>query len=60
MRRENAGLEAYGSGQVLVIGSCEHRNTPSDSMKGRKYLDQLSEYYFLNKVLVSWSYIFSQ
>jgi hypothetical protein len=27
-----------------VAGSCEHDNEPSGSIKGREFLDQLSDY----------------
>jgi hypothetical protein len=32
-----------------VTGSCEHGNEPLDSIKGDKFLDQLSEYRLLKK-----------
>jgi hypothetical protein len=44
-RPENARLESH---MAPVTGSCEHGSKPSDSMKGRKFLRHLSEYYFLN------------
>jgi hypothetical protein len=37
------GLDAYDSGQGPVLGSCEHGNEPSGSIKGRDF-DQLSDY----------------
>jgi len=37
-------LDSSGSGQGLVVGSCEHGNEPSGSIKGRQILDQLSDY----------------
>jgi len=30
-----------------VVGSCEHCNEPLGSMKGRKFLDLLSDYWLL-------------
>jgi hypothetical protein len=33
------GLDASGSGQRQVAGSCKHDNEPSGSMKGVKFLD---------------------
>jgi hypothetical protein len=32
-----------------VVGSCEHGNEPSDSIKGREFLDYLSDCQFLKK-----------
>jgi hypothetical protein len=37
------------------VGTCESGNEPSVSIKGRKFLDQLSDYQFLKKVFVPWS-----
>jgi len=31
------GLDAYGSGEGPVAGSCEHRNEPSGSIKVWKF-----------------------
>jgi len=31
------------------MGSCEHGNEPSDSIKGRKFLDQLSGHQLLKQ-----------
>jgi hypothetical protein len=53
------GLEAYGSEQGLATASCEHGNEPSGSMKGREFLDYLSDCYLLKKDSAlgsSWSY----
>jgi hypothetical protein len=33
------GLDASGSVQVSVAGSCEHGNEPSDSVKGGEFSD---------------------
>jgi len=33
------GLYAYGSGQRLLAGFCEHGNEPSVSIKGWKFID---------------------
>jgi len=33
------GLDAFNSGEGPVAGSCEHCNEPSESMKGREFLD---------------------
>jgi len=36
-------------------GCCEDGNEPSDSIKGREYLNQLSDYQFLKEDSVLWS-----
>jgi hypothetical protein len=36
-----------------VAGSCEHGNEPLDSMKGREFLGQLSDYHLLKEDLCS-------
>jgi hypothetical protein len=33
------GLDASGSGQGSAVGSCEHGNELSGSIKGREFLD---------------------
>jgi hypothetical protein len=33
------GLDASGSGQKSVAGSCEHGSEPSGYIKGREFLD---------------------
>jgi hypothetical protein len=33
------GLDSSGSEKGLVVGCCEHVNEPSNSIKGRKFLD---------------------
>jgi hypothetical protein len=33
------GLDANGSRYAAVVGSCEHGNEPSGSIKGGKFLD---------------------
>jgi hypothetical protein len=38
-RVERFGLDTSGSGQGPVVGSCEHSNEPSVSIKGREFLD---------------------
>jgi hypothetical protein len=37
------GLDSSGSGQGLLMVSCEHGNEPSGYMKGGEFLDQLSD-----------------
>jgi len=34
-------LDAYGSGQGPLAGTCEHGNEPSGSIQGGEFLDQL-------------------
>jgi hypothetical protein len=36
---ESCGLDSAGSGERPVIGSCEHSNKPSGSVKGGEFLD---------------------
>jgi len=36
---EKCGVDASGSGQGLVAGSCVHRNETSASIKGEEFLD---------------------
>jgi len=49
-------LDASGSGQGPVVGCCGHGNEPLGSIKGGKFLDQLSDYYWLPKNdSVAWS-----
>jgi len=43
------GMDSSG----LVVGSCEHNNETSGSIKGRKF-DQLSDRQFLTKDSVPW------
>jgi hypothetical protein len=33
------GLDASSSGEGPVVDSCEYGNEPSDSIKGREFLD---------------------
>jgi hypothetical protein len=33
------GLDASGSGQEPAVGSCEHGDEPSGSIKGGEFLD---------------------
>jgi len=42
MRR--CGLDATGSGQGPMADSCEHSNEPLGSIKGREFLDYLSDF----------------
>jgi hypothetical protein len=37
------GLDSSGSRPGLMVGSCEHGNEPSGSIKGREFLDQLND-----------------
>jgi hypothetical protein len=43
------------------VGGCSfrHGNIPSDSIKGKQFLDQLSDYRFLKEDSVLWSLLFS-
>jgi len=41
------------------MGSCEHGNASSGSMKGWEYLDQLSDYQPFKKDSVPWSLLIS-
>jgi hypothetical protein len=47
-------LNSAGSGQNPVVGSCEHGNEPSSSIKGGEFLDELSDSQFLKKDSVAW------
>jgi hypothetical protein len=38
------GLDASGSGQGAMVGSCEHGNEPLGSIKGRELTDLMSDY----------------
>jgi len=40
-----------------VAVSCEHGNEPSGSIKGAKFLDQLSNYQLLKKDPAQWNVI---
>jgi hypothetical protein len=46
--------DASGSGQAPVAGSCEHCSEPSDSIKGREFIDQLSDCELLYKDYAPW------
>jgi hypothetical protein len=48
------GLDS-DSGLGPVLGSCEHGNESLGSMKGRKLLEQLSDYDLLKKESGPWS-----
>jgi VanZ family protein len=39
-----------------VVGSCEHSNKPSGSIKGREFLDQLNDYQHL-KDSAPWNWL---
>jgi hypothetical protein len=41
---ESCGLDSYGSGQGPVAAFREHGNEPFAFIKGRDFLDWLSEY----------------
>jgi hypothetical protein len=45
-------LDASGSGYGPVACSCEHGNEPSGSINGGEFLEEVSDYYILNKVSV--------
>jgi hypothetical protein len=38
-----------------MVGSCEHSNESSGSIKGGQFLDHLSDYWLLNKDSGPWS-----
>jgi hypothetical protein len=40
----SCGLDSSDPGYGPVAGSCEHGNESSGSIKGRKFLDLLSDY----------------
>jgi hypothetical protein len=50
------GLDSPGPGLGPVAGSCEHDNETSGSIKGGEFLDQLSDYQFLKRILL---YVYS-
>jgi hypothetical protein len=50
------GLDSTGSDYGLTVNFCEHGNESSDSIKGRKLLDQLSNYQLFVKYLELRSY----
>jgi hypothetical protein len=37
IRVGRCGLDSFGSGEELVVGSCEHGNQPLGSIKGREF-----------------------
>jgi hypothetical protein len=43
------GLASTGSGEGLMMGSCEHINVPSDCIKGGDILDQVNGYQLLKE-----------
>jgi len=40
-------MDSSGSGEDLVVGSCQHGNEPSGCIKDGEFLDQLSDYQLL-------------
>jgi hypothetical protein len=48
-------LDSSGSRYGPVVGSCEHSNELSDSIKGEEFLDWLSSYRLLKKDSAPWS-----
>jgi hypothetical protein len=50
-------MDSSGSGQGPVAGSCEH-NEASSCIKGREFLDWLSDCQLLKKDSAPWSWIF--
>jgi len=53
------GMVAYSSEQEPMAGSHGHGNEPSgsSSVKGGKFLDQLSDYRLLKKDFAPWSWL---
>jgi hypothetical protein len=47
--------ETDGSGYRQVADYCEHGNEPSDSIKGREFLDSMSDYLLPKKGSAPWS-----
>jgi hypothetical protein len=37
-------LDSSGSGDCPMVGSSEHGNKPSDSIKGREFIEYLNDY----------------
>jgi hypothetical protein len=50
----SCGLDAYGSEQWQVAGSCEHGNEHSGPIKGGAFVEQLGDYQFF-KDSAAWS-----
>jgi hypothetical protein len=48
-------LDASDSGYGPVVDTCDHGNEPVGSIKGREFLDYLSEYLLLKKDSALWS-----
>jgi hypothetical protein len=46
--------------RVLLVGSCEHGTEISGSIKGREFIDWLSNYQLLQKDSAPWSLLFSK
>jgi hypothetical protein len=51
------GSKSSGSIYGPVAGSCEHGSGHSVSIKGAKFLDQLSDYELLKEDSAPWSYL---
>jgi len=49
------GLDSSGSGYEPVVGPYEGGNEPSGSIKGREFLDYLSDCQLLKKDSAPWS-----
>jgi hypothetical protein len=48
-------MVSIGSRYGQAAGSCAHINEPSDSIKDGKFLEKLSEYWFLKYDSAAWS-----
>jgi hypothetical protein len=48
-------MDLSGSGRGPVAGSCEHGNETASAIKGGEFLDQLNNYYLLNKKYTSYT-----
>jgi len=48
-------MDASGSGQGPMMGSCEHGNKPSGSIKRGEFLDYLSDCWLLKEDSAPWS-----
>jgi hypothetical protein len=51
------GLDSSREGQGLMAGFCENGNEPSGSIKGREFLDYLSDCQLLKKDSAPWCYL---
>jgi hypothetical protein len=52
-------LKSLVSGPVLMASTYEHGNAPSCFIKGREFLDQLSEYQLPKNGCTPWNYLTS-